>query len=345
MMKSQQRLPFPEGEDVGKGRALPHSGQLSFDLGAGAPAPASAPPAISPTHAMMPSRGFDQGGAIGHGYPYKGGGINPTSDDWAAAGPSTSKAEHTAGAPAAAHPGQFQMFMTPREIRSKYQGLDADRMEVYDERMGEPTGRPETTIGDANIVANTALRNRWAQWHGGASQVEGMKYARSEGYENENDDQLFARKLEESQMDPAEYREVHGGGTPKEPPGWDTLARRSSAPSEVGRQAAGQYSARTGQSTGSWEEANDEAQDYVMRKGEEFQEEQDYGPSLHDRIREEGVQKPVHLSYDQMGDFGKPEIVGGHHRLAAQHDIDPDQPIPVTHWKSIWEAKQSATYS
>jgi hypothetical protein len=349
MVKSQQRLPFSEGTDVGKGRALPSSGQLAFHLDVAPSVPANQSPGIAPKR-LTASMPFDQGGAVGHGMPkgyasgWGGAKVNPTSSDWDQAGRSQSKVEHETSMPTNVHEGQFQMFMTPREIRSKWQALDGDRQEAYDERAGELTNRSQTTGGGSNFTINTGRRKELARWHGGASQVEGYTHERTEGSEMETDDQLFARKLDEAQMDPVEYREVHGGET-KEPPGWNTLAQRSDAPSEVKRQAAGNYSQRTGEGSNTWAERNDEAQDWVMQRQQEHEEDRDYGPSLHDRIRAEGVQKPVHLSYGQLGSYGKPEIVGGHHRLAVQHDIDPDQPIPVAHWQNIWEAKQSKTYS
>lgn len=350
-MKGQQRLPFSEGEDVGKGRALPRSGQLQFDLGdttASAPGnPQPQSPGIAPKR-LMGQLPFDQGGAIGHGYPYKGGERNPTPEDWEQAGPSTSKAEHTAaGAATNVHSGQFQMFMTPREIRSKYQALDADRQDAVDPREGELTGRAQTTAGEPNYPIDTKRRERLANWHGGASQIEGYTHTRSGDMRMETDDELFGRKLEESQLSPGEYKEVHGGigASVHEAPGWDTLAGRPSAPSEVRRQAEGNYDPRTGEGSGTWNDRNDEAQDYVARKQEEHYDAQDYGSSLYEKIRDQGVLNPVHLSYDQMGGFDKPEVVGGHHRLAAQEDIDPDAHIPVAHWRNIREAQSSGNYS
>lgn len=46
---------------------------------------------------------------------------------------------------------------------------------------------------------------------------------------------------------------------------------------------------------------------------------------LLDSIREKGVQVPVSLTP------GMNMIVGGHHRIAAQHRLNPDQFIPVNY--------------
>ena len=242
------------------------------------------------------------------------------------------------------HPGQFEMFMSPRRIRQNYQALEGDRQETYDSRGGEMTKRPETTGGSANIVMNEDERSRQARWHGGKSQIEDYKYVRREGEHSESDDELFERKLDESHMSPSEYREMHGG-TADEPPGWDTLGLRRSAPSMVQRWAQGEVSRPPGVGTNTQAEREDEGYAYVERKQEEHAMEQDYGPSLHQRIRDEGVLSPIHLSYDQMGHtYGKNQIVGGHHRLAVAEDIDPDQEIPVQHWKNFHEARTSGRY-
>lgn len=63
-----------------------------------------------------------------------------------------------------------------------------------------------------------------------------------------------------------------------------------------------------------WERKAEEADDYGLR-GE---------------IEEEGVRKPVTLG-TQFGDSGKPQVVGGHHRIATMADIAPDELMPVLH--------------
>lgn len=47
---------------------------------------------------------------------------------------------------------------------------------------------------------------------------------------------------------------------------------------------------------------------------------------LYDKIKEEGVRKPIPLKYRGRA---KPRVDDGHHRIAAQADIDPDAHIPV----------------
>jgi hypothetical protein len=259
--------------------------------------------------------------------------------DWSTVGDNapTSTPEHTAAGQLDVHPGQFQMFMTPNEITRKYQVLDGDRQEAYDPRAGELTARSHRTDAGTNTALNTGRREQHARWHGGASQIEEYTHIRSDSYAPETDEQVLSRKLEESQMEPWEYREVHGGEA-SEGPGWNTLAQRSSAPSGM------KNPGKTGMGTGTREERSEEANYYVEAKQQEHYEAEAYGPSLYDKIHSQGVQSPVHLAYEQFGSQGKLEILGGHHRLAAQQDIDPDQPIPVSHHATFHAARKSGSY-
>ena len=65
-----------------------------------------------------------------------------------------------------------------------------------------------------------------------------------------------------------------------------------------------------------WQRKADEADDYGLRS----------------EIEEEGVQKPVSLGTN-IGSQGKPQVVGGHHRIATMADLDPDELMPVIHIK------------
>jgi hypothetical protein len=70
------------------------------------------------------------------------------------------------------------------------------------------------------------------------------------------------------------------------------------------------------------------------RKAEEAD---DYG--LANEIREEGVQHPVSLGRE-MGSMGKPQIVGGHHRIAVMAEEAPDELMPVLHFQSFGQARR-----
>jgi len=74
-------------------------------------------------------------------------------------------------------------------------------------------------------------------------------------------------------------------------------------------------------------------QELWNRKAEEAG---DYG--LHEDIMEHGVQKPVSLG-QQFGNSGKPQVVGGHHRIAVMGEESPDELMPVLHFKSFGDAR------
>jgi hypothetical protein len=61
--------------------------------------------------------------------------------------------------------------------------------------------------------------------------------------------------------------------------------------------------------------------------------------SLYESVEAEGVKNPVHLSTEQMGSFGKQQIIGGHHRIAVSLETDPHRLIPVLHQPDILTAK------
>jgi len=67
-------------------------------------------------------------------------------------------------------------------------------------------------------------------------------------------------------------------------------------------------------------------------------------PSTYDSIKAEGVKQPVNL-YSGDARSGKPKSMGqGHHRVAAQTDIDADRLIPVLHHSDQWNAITSDGY-
>lgn len=45
-------------------------------------------------------------------------------------------------------------------------------------------------------------------------------------------------------------------------------------------------------------------------------------------IKKNGIRVPISLGYE-YGSQGKPQIWGGHHRLAVAHSINPDMEVPV----------------
>lgn len=65
--------------------------------------------------------------------------------------------------------------------------------------------------------------------------------------------------------------------------------------------------------------------------------------SLKDSILSEGVKNPVSLqdpANSHRGSLDKPEVLGGHHRIAVMDAHAPDEMIPVTHSYDILAAKR-----
>jgi hypothetical protein len=67
------------------------------------------------------------------------------------------------------------------------------------------------------------------------------------------------------------------------------------------------------------------------------------GRTLGDDILKHGVENPVSLQVDleKTGSAKKPEILGGHHRLAVMGVHKPDELMPVEHFKDSYEAGTS----
>lgn len=64
--------------------------------------------------------------------------------------------------------------------------------------------------------------------------------------------------------------------------------------------------------------------------------------SLLEHVGLDGVADPVSLQVDptRVGRDGRPHILGGHHRLAAAAQSDPDRLMPVAYFRSLTQAKQ-----
>ena len=56
-----------------------------------------------------------------------------------------------------------------------------------------------------------------------------------------------------------------------------------------------------------------------------------------------GVENPISLQADpkKTGSLGKPEILGGHHRVAAMEYLRPDELMPVEHFDNPAQARRS----
>jgi hypothetical protein len=212
------------------------------------------------------------------------------------------------------NPNQLKMFMTPNEIHAQYQPLDADRHDAWDERVGDYTNRSRSTGGRSNYSVRTAADGRPKE----------ASHYRTE--HPETDQQVWDRKLSESQMSKSEYdEEVHG----------------TQRPPEMSEGGTGYPSYHTGHT--STFEARQESWDASRDRSHQGKLDEYYsGGSLYDSVAKEGVQYPLHLG-TEVGSSGKPQVAGGHHRLAAAAAINPEQLLPVVHHQGATrEARASA---
>lgn len=195
--------------------------------------------------------------------------------------------------------GQLPMFMSPREIHARYSPLDGDRYSGYDSTF------------DGTETRSMRVRDEY-------------------GDPLETDDELWDRKLHESQEAPSEYERglrAQGLVGMKTHTGTETFMERvrdqhSSYPVQGSKESSDSFYER---------EAS-----YLAPHIDEWREANDV--SLYDSIAEKGVKAPIRLGQDE-GRMGKPMIVGGHHRLAAQTDLNYDRLMPVLHHKNIYEAQ------
>lgn len=65
-------------------------------------------------------------------------------------------------------------------------------------------------------------------------------------------------------------------------------------------------------------------------------------PSLHESIKKAGVLSPVNIQAKSMMEKGqeKPFVTGGHHRIAAAADVNPNMLVPVSYYKDPGAARK-----
>jgi hypothetical protein len=253
---------------------------------------------------------------------------------------------------------QLKAFMTPKEIHAKWQGLDADRQDTENWEGGtwEGTYTPKSWAtgktqpeDSSNIGSHTyeKAERRYRGIHSGAGGSDtgtirrtrgGGKYRlhdRGSGESGQEDmDEMWERKLQETkQFPPGGQHEEYGSPDP-----------HKAAHSEGNTMGTyeGEATVRPGEHmprSSAWNRHYAREQSHEDRRMEQDDAKQARrGDSMYDSIAEKGVLGPIRLGR-QLGEEGKPQIVGGHHRLAAATDIDPDRLVPVLHDESIWDAQ------
>lgn len=224
----------------------------------------------------------------------------------------------------AGKPEQLKMFMSAREIESGWQPLDGDREEgymtktrsggtltgsVYDEDREIDSGagyHPKYGTPGGRDRAYTADPDK-KDPRGGRALSNKRVYVEVP----ESDDDLWNRKLDEAYND----REIP--------------AKRGNSYTMRSRTTGGRSNNPMGTQT---------ANTYGQPQGAHWRH--DDATSLGESIERTGVQKPIHLGRT-VGSMGKPEIVGGHHRMAVMRHLNPDQVMPVLHHTDIYDARSS----
>jgi hypothetical protein len=199
---------------------------------------------------------------------------------------------------------QLKMFMSPREVLRGYQPLDADRGGAHGSQGPVATASTGTGIGTAmNTAGDNVRHGRFRMGHDTGGTFQASTYGTRYRARAESHDEMMDRKLSESMG----HGEAGEGS-------WDPMVRRQT------RVDTSWYGSDT----------------YVPPRGERMSAGEE---TLHESVGKHGVTHPISLGTGgKPGMLGKPQIVGGHHRVAAQFDQDPDRLMPVLHYTDIKDA-------
>lgn len=199
---------------------------------------------------------------------------------------------------------QLKMFMSPREVLSGYQPLDADRWGARGSGGAVPTYDTGTGLGTAmNTEGSNVRHGQFRMGHDTAGTFQATTYGTKYRARTETHDEMMDRKLGESMGDD---------------PGVDANVHRQT---RVGTSFYGSDS-------------------YIPPPAERMSAGEE---TLHESVGKHGVTHPISLGTGGApGLLGRPQIVGGHHRVAAQFDQAPDRLMPVLHYTDINDAKGAA---
>jgi hypothetical protein len=144
----------------------------------------------------------------------------------------------------------------------------------------------------------------------------------------ESDPQVWSRKYNEANMDEEDYREARGenyrpkfqradGGLSDDDVSWTHLSAQFDSKGSMidnSRTTARRYRELVG------------------------------GGSLRDAIiHGGGVHSPINLM-ETKGELGKPQVAGGHHRVAVMLNERPDELMPVLHNEDFGQARANKHY-
>ncbi len=156
------------------------------------------------------------------------------------------------------------------------------------------------------------------------SQFAPLSYDKVDKYDNgwreETDDELWDRKLDESQLSKADYESTHHG-----------REYYRVLQSQMSKMPSSQFnvSRRTGEGTYTYQDRKEDER--VAAADEHINS---YESTLYHHLSTGGDIPPVHLGHDPLEAPGSGKgktVLGGHHRIAALAEADPDRLIAVLH--------------
>lgn len=231
--------------------------------------------------------------------------------------------------------GQLLPYMTAREVHQRYQPLDADR--IVNE-TGWNTNRPiksgsVPTRGWGSTTGGSHEYRR--QYRPGGAKTQSVWMSQQKP---ETDEELWGRKYEESTWSPSERYSEGAGGTP-ENAYLNTRGETTERSGTYRRVMRGSGNTATGQFPGM----------ATPRSSQTYEPFEPHEASpLADVAREKGTAGlgPISLgSLGGPGSMGKPEVVGGHHRIAAMTMHAPNTLMPTAHFRDIQHARWSGGYT
>jgi len=249
-------------------------------------------------------------------------------------------------------PGQLKMFMTPSEIHEGWQALDADRYgrETQQSWQGSQSYEPPSAVrGVAGAMVQTigdqgdyAWRSQGGTKYGERPETDEELYERkrSEAYGEADDD--FGYQYEGMHMVGSSSRWSGGSMHEHKMTGTEDL---SSSQIEARRYQRGAARGNAQYRRGALKESGVRTEThptYWTEGSERYHE--GSKTTLGESIEAEGVKSPIRLG-GEVGSQGKPQIVGGHHRLAVASALHSEQLLPVLHYAGgIHEARADTAY-
>ncbi len=202
------------------------------------------------------------------------------------------------------HERQLQMLMSAREIRKQYAPAEGDRMysgtDIAVNLGVHPAGMTDTRAGEiTDRRATTDFRMNERWGHPVTGERFFKRTAERKRPPIETDAEMWHRKVVEADEAPQETALRQ--------------ARLYTANNLASATQVGRFLAR---------------------------------PLAHDKSLIEHLQGggdpgviPLGTRSNPLSSSGKPMLAGGHHRVAALGEVDPDRLVPVEHWRDVHDAK------